>query len=160
MCDARSVAPTLRRAWTHVGVPELRSAYDPPFEEAPRIALPYVSIQLRAGDRTTPRLEARLAPSDPFCVVPREVVEQLGVGPADGIRARDPALGELRLALVELHVFGDSGESLVTHARIGFGLERDAAEPILGSFGFFSVFHVAFSPRRGLAVRARRVARP
>jgi hypothetical protein len=147
---------TIRRAWTYVGVPELRSAYDPPFEDAPKIALPYVSVRLCEGERMTPRIEARLSSSDPYCIFPREVFAQLGIEPSSGLRARDPQLGDLRLCLVELHVFGDSGAPLVTRARVGCPGERDAPEPILGSFGFFSVFHVAFSPRRGIAVRARR----
>lgn len=155
-----STQRTIRRAWTYVGVPELRSAYDPPFEDVPRIALPYVSVQLSRGDAgpVTPRIEARLCASRPYCVFPRDVFTQLGIGPKDGVRARDPECGELRLILLDLRVFGDGGASVTTRARVGLPLDRDAEEPILGSFGFFSAFDVAFSPRRGIIIR-RAVAR-
>ena len=87
----------IRRAWTYVGVPELRTAYDPPFEDAPRIALPYVSVQLAREGRSTPRIESRLCASRPYCVFPRDVLAQIGAEPTAGARARDPELGEIRL---------------------------------------------------------------
>jgi hypothetical protein len=141
------------RAWTYVGVPELRSAYDPPFEDIPRIALPYVSVQLLHTGHATPRIDSRLCPSRPYCVFPREVLLQLGLSERDGIRARDPDAGELKLILLDLKVFGDDGTALATRARIGWPLDGDAAEPVLGSFGFFSAFEVSFSPRHGIRVR-------
>jgi hypothetical protein len=144
----------IRRAWTYVGVPELRSAYDPPFEDTPRIPLPYVSAQLTLKALMTPRIECRLAPSRPYCIFPREVLSQLGISAnAEGVRARDPASGELKLILLDLKVFGDDGTFLQTKARIGWPLDEDAPEPILGSFGFFSAFEVSFSPRHGIAIK-------
>jgi hypothetical protein len=144
----------IRRAWTYVGVPELRSAYDPPFEEAPLLGLPYVSVQLANGAVATPRIEARLCPSRPYCVFPRDIFTQLGCRANEGVRARDPEWGELRLLLLDLRVFGDGGGSIATRARIGLPVERDAEEPTLGAFGFFSAFEVSFSPRHGITVRA------
>jgi hypothetical protein len=147
------VEQEIRRAWTYVGVPELRSAYDPPFEEVPHLALPYVSVQLSNGRDTTPRIDSRLCPSRPYCIFPREVFEQLRIDPERGVRARDPDQGELRLILLELKVFGDGGGALSTRARLGWPVEKDAPEPILGSFGFFSAFEVDFSPRHGITIR-------
>lgn len=147
------VEQEIRRAWTYVGVPELRSAYDPPFEDVPRIALPYISVQLSHGSFTTPRIDSRLCPSRPYCIFPREVLQQLRVSEKDGVRARDPDAGELKLILLDLKVFGDDGAALTTRARLGWPLEDDAPEPLLGSFGFFSAFDVSFSPRLGIRVR-------
>lgn len=135
-----------------MGVPELRSAYDPPFEDVPRIALPYVSVQLGYGGVFTPRIDSRLCPSRPYCVFPREVLAPLGVAELEAPHARDPEWGNLKLNLLELRVFGDSGVALSTQARIGWPLERDVPEPLLGSFGFFSVFDVSFSPQRGIRI--------
>ncbi len=158
------VEQEIRRAWTYVGVPELRSAYDPPFQDVPRIALPYVSVQLSNEGQTTPRIDSRLCPSRPYCIFPREIFKQIGVAepstrgpgaepPSAVIRARDPERGELRLILLDLKVFGDDGASLSTKARLGIALENDVEEPILGSFGFFSAFEVSFSPRHGIRIR-------
>jgi hypothetical protein len=157
MAEWRRVAHVeqeIRRAWTYVGVPELRSAYDPPFEDIPRIALPYVSVQLTNNGATTPRIDSRLCPSRPYCIFPREVLQPLGVSDRDGVRARDPDLGEVKLILLDLKVFGDDGASLTTRARIGWPLGEDAKEPVLGSFGFFSAFEVSFSPRHGIRIRS------
>ncbi len=147
------VEQEIRRAWTYVGVPELRSAYDPPFQDVPRIALPYVSVQLSNEGQTTPRIDSRLCPSRPYCIFPREIFKQIGVAERSGVRARDPERGELRLILLDLKVFGDDGASLSTKARLGIALENDVEEPILGSFGFFSAFEVSFSPRHGIRIR-------
>lgn len=139
-----------------MGVPELRDAYDPPFHETPRVALPYVAVRLKAPNgHETPLIDSRLSPGSPFSVFPREVFEQLGVTPAEGIRARDPALGELRLVLLDLTAVGDTGRAVTTRARIGLPLESDPSEPLLGAFGFFSAFDVLFSRRRGIFVRGR-----
>jgi hypothetical protein len=147
------VEQEIRRAWTYVGVPELRSAYEPPFEDVPRIALPYISVQLSNKGFATPRIESRLCPSRPYVVFPREVLLQLGVSEKDGVRARDPDAGELKLILLDLKVFGDDGAALTTRARVGWPLDSDAPEPVLGSFGFFSAFDVSFSPRHGIRIR-------
>lgn len=145
--------PEIRRAWTYVGVPELRSAYDPPFEQVPSIALPYVSAQLAHAGLATPRIESRVCPSRPYCIFPREVLQTLRVSEKDGVRARDPEAGELKLILLDLKVFGDDGSALTTRTRIGWPLEKDAQEPVLGSFGFFSAFEVSYSPRSGIRIR-------
>jgi hypothetical protein len=153
---ARRASTTIRRDWTYVGVPELRDAYDPPFHETPRVALPYVAVRLRAsGGQETPLIDSRLSPGSPFSIFPREVFEQLGVSAAEGIRARDPERGELRLVLLELTAVGDAGRGVTTRARIGLPLESDPPEPLLGAFGFFSAFDVLFSRRRGIFVRGR-----
>lgn len=136
-----------------MGVPELRAAYSPPFEDVPRIALPYVSVQLSHEQASTPRIDSRLCPSRPYCIFPREVLAQLRVPENVGARARDPEWGELKLILLDLKVFGDDGANLATRARIGWPLDRDAPEPLLGSFGFFSAFDVSFSPRHGIRIR-------
>jgi hypothetical protein len=147
---------TIRRSWTYVGVPELRAAYDPPFEETPRLALPYLSVQLAAPNgRETPLIESRLSPGDPYSIFPRDVFAQLGVTGAEGIRARDPVVGEVRLVLLELRAFGDDAHAVVTRARVALPLEADPHEPSLGAFGIFSAFDVFLSRRRGIYGRGR-----
>jgi hypothetical protein len=154
-----SAAGTIRRAWTYVGIPELREAYVPAFTETPKVAFPYLSVKLATPNgRETPLIDCRLAPGHPFCIFPREVFVQLGVGPAEGIRARDPLHGEVRLVLLGLTAFGDDGASVTTRSRIALPLDvdDDPPEPVLGSFGFFSAFDVLLSRRKGIFVRSQR----
>ena len=139
-----------------MGVPELKDAYDPPFQETPRVPLPYFAVKLVGpSGRATPLIDCRLSPGDPFSIFPREIFQQLGVSDSEGIRARDPERGEVRLVLLELFAYGEDGRAVVTKARVGLPLESDPSEPQLGSFGFFSAFDVLFSRRRGIFVRGR-----